>query len=184
LLSWPWLLGDGRGHPRCLFVAGGAWRGRVACGRRTENVGAARARGGVPPRGTLEHDRGPQGHSAGGEIGCRVRRVWCKRLWVRGRGRTRRPAGGIRGLEDRLRFFLREGGGAEAAGVSVIGRSGRSASLISELLFAVIGAGWELAGMGACSAEVGSETGLWGQRCLSADALLFRRPNHLRQGHN
>ncbi len=57
---------------------------------------------------------------------------------------------------------MSEGVGAEAAGVFIVERSGRSASLMSELLFAVIGAGWELAGMGAGSTGIDGETGAVG----------------------
>jgi hypothetical protein len=62
-----------------------------------------------------------------------------------------------------LRFFL----GAEAAGFFVVERGGPSASLMSELLFAVIGADWELAGMGAGSSGIDGETG--------AQMISFRR---------
>jgi hypothetical protein len=89
--------------------------------------GAARARGGALLPGTREHDtEGSSGALGGwrvsfGGFGARGS------AWVRRRGRTR---GGVRMLGDRLRFFLSDGGGAEAAGVSVVERGGRSATLV------------------------------------------------------
>ena len=76
---------------------------------------------------------------------------------------------------------VKEGGGAEAAGVFVVERGVRSASLMSELLYAVICTG-QLGAIAGVPVYVGAGTvyvrksaagrGLWGQRCLSADDLV------------
>ncbi len=142
-----WRLGDVRAaggrRLRCgqeaLIVAGG--RGGAALRPGAQRMwGAARAQGCAPPRGTREYDRGPQGRSAGG--GCRSAGsvAWCARLCVSGGRRGRTQRGGVWGSEIAcVSSAVREGGGAEAAGFSVVERCGVVVQLprscMSELLF-------------------------------------------------
>jgi hypothetical protein len=108
--------------------------------------------GGQRGRGVARRLQGPARMTGGLRSARRVegviRRGWCARLWV---GRQVSAGGRVRGSGDRLRFFLFLGErGRRCRGrgdLFVVEPGGCFASLMSELLFAVIGAGWELAEM-------------------------------------
>jgi hypothetical protein len=115
--------------PRCRGVAGPGRPG-------TQGMwGEARARGGAPSPGTREHDRGPQEVALGGCRPAGGRSVNGPGLInARDRGSESEGGGGIGGVASGgseiacVFSSVSEGGGAEAAGVSVVERGGRSAS--------------------------------------------------------
>jgi hypothetical protein len=143
LLSSPWWwvlrLGGGRGRAQSLIVAGG--RGGTALRPDAPRIwGASQARGCSPPREASETDKCLRWSAAGGR--CRTAgSVPVVLNRAEGEGSISGGSAGCSGVAY-VTSPVGEGGGTGPAGVSVANRGGRSSSLTSELLIAVIGVGW------------------------------------------